>query len=266
MLIFGFPIAIMLYTLFRRSNTSFLLATYILAIGGTMIVATAVFSASVGSTGSDDLSYRLHMRYYNFIYPLLLVLIASVESPGFATKIAVTIALPIAGIAVYVGIFGIAPFTPNFIDSPFVRGTTRSATDTIAMALATCALIALWLRNSFLSRRLALFLVYPVAFMVAWQSINRDLVSRTYDGEYDRAGKILNLVSSENSRIYIYGDKYASLFRAAFYAQRRFIKVNPEIDKGADIVAFIDKKPTLDAKLIYSDEHIVIMRTTDNPK
>lgn len=261
-LIFGFPIAIALYSLFQRSNTSFLLAAYVLAIGVTMVVATAVFSASVGSTGPDDIPYRLHMRYYNFVYPLLLVLVATSDGIVVSKRGAAAIALPLAGVAIYLGISGIAPFTPNFIDSPFARGMTSKAVWTTAMAIGTVALIALWFRDRLLSRQMALFLVYPAVFIVAWQSINRDLSPRTVDGEYDRAGKIINLVSSEGSVIHISGDNYPALFRAAFYAQRRYININPKDHENADIIAYINLKPSDMSNVLYSDDNVIIMRRT----
>src|SRR5690606_16060925 len=130
------------------------------------------FSASVGSTGPDDIPYRLHMRYYNFVYPLLLVLVAASDGIVASKRGAAAIALALAGVAIYLGISGIAPFTPNFIDSPFARGMTSKAEWTAAMAIGTVALIALWFRDRLLPRQMALLLVYPAAFIVAWQSIN----------------------------------------------------------------------------------------------
>src|SRR5690606_27312688 len=82
-LLYGVPIAILLYTLAwqrdgqRGPKASGRIALFTALVLANLIVVTALFTASVAGSNSTESATRLHMRYYNFALPLLPILAVS---------------------------------------------------------------------------------------------------------------------------------------------------------------------------------------------
>lgn len=256
-LILGLPIAATIAGALDRRNPAFLLSIYALAIGATMVVATAAFTASVSSFGPHESPFRLHMRYYNFAYPLLFIALASADTTRMRSIPALLIGAPLIAAALYIGAEGLSPFTPIFVDSPFLRGLERESL-LLAMSAASAILILAWIRRIDSARYISLFVVYPIALVAVWSAIDTEISGRRTNDTYDRAGKIANLILEEDALLYIAADDEIGKFRSAFHANRT---VNFDIDtiEHSNSYMFIQKDTNQFGRIIYKDAEIVIM-------
>ncbi|KUM25859.1 hypothetical protein AU467_24460 [Mesorhizobium loti] len=133
--LFGTPLAAVLFSLRKvlsrdqAENASPNIAFYALTIFCTLIPVVALFSASVANAGPYETPFRLHMRYYNFAFPLLLIAVAA-QSWDRKKRMqlfpSIMAATPIAIAMIYAGLTKMQPYTPNLIDSPEMRGITSN--------------------------------------------------------------------------------------------------------------------------------------------
>ena len=83
------------------------------------------------------------MRYYNFTFPLLLVMAASQlsqQSTGSARRWRVLAAFPIASVIAYALYTHLAPFAPDFVDNPELYGFVSDPT--VFYVLSTMSLVS----------------------------------------------------------------------------------------------------------------------------
>jgi phosphoglycerol transferase len=107
------------------------ISIFAIAVLVNLILVTGLFTASVANTGPYETAMRLHMRYYDFAFPILLVIAASQLSSetnvGIRKWRALT-AFPIGTAILYAVYTHLSPYTPSFVDSPELRGFTFKPT------------------------------------------------------------------------------------------------------------------------------------------
>ena len=120
-LMFGLAVAVVVNaswkSVFSKADTQpdQKLSVYALAVFVNLILVVGLFTASVANVGPYESTARLHMRYYNFALPLLLVIAASqvsLPSIGAGTKWRALIALPIGGAIIYAVCMRLRPLRP----------------------------------------------------------------------------------------------------------------------------------------------------------
>ena len=105
----------------RKHNRIGRLPCYALAVLVNLMLVAGFFTASVANTGPCESIARLHMRYYNFALPLLLMIAASQLSSQSITGMRrwrALMAFPIGLAIIYAVCTRLAPYTPGFVDSP----------------------------------------------------------------------------------------------------------------------------------------------------
>ena len=229
-LMFGVPIAIAINTslnsIFSKTEiksdqkTSF----YSLAVIVSLILIAALYTATtVANSGAAlETITRIHMRYYNFAFPLLLVIAASqlsLESAPSMYRLRAIIAFPI-GIAILYAVYTrMAPYWPNLIDSPELRGFTRIKYAFYVLGGLSFFALALWVYSARFGARIFVYLFMPLALAYSTTNVNKDLRIRQKPDVYDKAGIFTKqyLSNEEISKLVVIGSNGIGVFRSLFY-------------------------------------------------
>lgn len=132
-----------------------------------MMLITAMFTASVVGHGPSETIGRLHMRYYDFLFPLLLLIGATQLSAPAAVddqRRRVVIAVALAALVLYARWRLVRDYTPIFIDTPELWSLTKP------WLLNLCTLLALatlgyWALARQRGARLYLYLAMPLVML-----------------------------------------------------------------------------------------------------
>jgi phosphoglycerol transferase len=180
-----------------------------------MIAATALFSAATENAA------RLHLRYYDFAFPLLVAIGAAATGVGAIPRRAWRSAIAIVpGVAVVsIGAAGLRGLHGNLVDCPEWAGLqSHPAWLMVVSALDFVALIA-WAIAPRTGARLYTFVVMPIAVIVSTVTINTALRHRLVPDAYDRAGQFAHLYLPDEARgeVVVVGSQLDELYRALFH-------------------------------------------------
>ena len=226
--IFGVPMASAIYASLNaltskqeikaEQNISF----YALVVLSSLIVVVALFTASTAMTEQNATDVRLHMRYYNFALPLLLLVAASrlsSESTAGTRKSRALIAFPIGAAILYAAYTHLAPYLPSLIDNPELRGFTFiPAVFYVLSGIALCTLI-LWVYADRAGAKSFVYLFMPLAVVVSTVAVNHELRHRLVADAFDKAGTFTKQYLSDGdiAKVVVVGSEEAGLFRSLFY-------------------------------------------------
>ena len=129
-LMFGLPIAFgicaSVISVVSKSEikTDQKISFFALAVLVNLILTAGLFTALVAGRPDESIT-RLVMRYYDFAFPLLLIIAASQlssDSTPCGRKWRALAAFPIGAAALYAVYTHLSPYTPDTVDSPELRG------------------------------------------------------------------------------------------------------------------------------------------------
>ena len=196
-LMFGMPIAFAIKASFEsafckeETRSGHRIAVYALLVLVSLILVVSLFTASIAGTGIDITTTHLHMRYYNFALPLLLVIVASqlsLEQTANMLKLRAIVAFPIGAAILYAVYTFLAPYAPNIIDCPELRGFTfRSIVFYVLSGISFFAL-SLWVYSAQAGAKVFLYLLMPLAVVFSTYDVNGELRHRLVPNVFDRAG------------------------------------------------------------------------------
>lgn len=227
-LLFSVPVGQLLLTsklFFRRdseSRTSINIALYTSLILFSLLIVVALFTASVSGSGPYESNARLHMRYYNFALPLLLLVAASQLSLNAITtsfKFRAIIGLPIGAAICYAAYTHLAPYTPSFVDNPELRGFTFNSSVFYVLSGVSVFSLALWVYAARSGAKVFLYLYMPLAVCFSTFYVNQELRQRLIPDVFDKAGIFTKqyLSNEDISKVVIVGSEPGGLFRSWFY-------------------------------------------------
>jgi phosphoglycerol transferase len=229
-LMFGVPIAIAISTslnsIFSKTEiksdqkTSF----YSLAVLASLILIAALYTATTVANAGISLESitRIHMRYYNFAFPLLLVIAASqlsLESTTNLYRWRAIVAVPI-GIAILYAVYTrMMPYWPNYIDSPELRGFTRIKYAFYILGALSFIALALWVYSARFGARIFVCLFMPLAVAYSTHNVNMDLRARLTPDVFDKAGIFTKqyLSNEDLSKLVVVSSDGSGVFRSLFY-------------------------------------------------
>lgn len=226
-LMFGMPIAagacVTLSSIVRRRDASTTqTALYSTLILGCLLIVVALFTATVPYADPNQAVNRLHMRYYNFALPLLLIVAAGFLRQGaheasLAWRLCT--AIPVGLFAVYGLAGGLVPYESSYVDNPELRGFVLNGRCFKWLAGLSIAALVAWVADARLGARLYVFIYAPAFALLASASVNADLGQRKTPDIYDRAGIVANnyLADEDISKLVVVGSDPAGLLRAAMY-------------------------------------------------
>lgn len=186
-----------------------------------LLPITALFTASVAGNGPSENVFRLHMRYYNFALPLLLLCAASQVDAGAVGTRRWRGALAGALIVVLAYACWALPahYTPSYIDSPELRGVTVVPALNYGLGALAAASLAAWALTPRLGLRLYLYLCLPLMTLSGALLINRDISQARNPDRFDLAGMAARaqLSRADAERLTIAGADHAGLYKAKFH-------------------------------------------------
>lgn len=203
------------------------LSLFVLFVLMPLLAVTAVFSASVAGTNPYDVIDRVHMRYYNFSIPMLIIMAGVLACNDDH--------MPMKGLfwnsVICLSIFLLGAFRVggwldglqiNWVDSPglmFMMSDTwvRITVLTLALSIVVFSLYRLqW------AARLYLLVFLPVVFLADTYAIQKTVEVRKKPDTYDAAGIALNalLAGRANEQVTLFGPDESLLYRVSFYLDR----------------------------------------------
>lgn len=226
--VYGLPIAIFLRLLMRKNSSvtpeqsriSPLLVLSGLVIAD-LIAVTALFTASIAA---DSSVYYLHIRYYFFALPLLLIVAAQELESGRTTGGSLARALcvtPVIAALIYVMAAGLKPFDAITSIAPEMYGLVAQPIILYGAGCISILALLAWIRSPRDGAKAYLFVFVPFAVLGSGFIVNQDLRIRMQPDLYDKAGVFARtyLDPGERSRTLIVGTdiQVAGLFRVLYY-------------------------------------------------
>lgn len=223
-LLLALPLAMVAASLLRPppregAGKGALLQLYALLMLGSAAGVTILFTASIANAGLNNEGLRLHLRYYDFIFPLLWLVVAAagpqhgVQRAPLRWAVALVVA---AGLAAALAKLG--QFSPSPVDGPDLYAITVHKHGVLLLAALDLLLLLLWARGRAVAAPLFLFALLPATVLAgAFSSMQtlkgarvQDLAERAAD--YARA----HIPPAEHDQITVAGTDTPRLMRTQF--------------------------------------------------
>ena len=241
LLLFGFPLLLMagaaasatLRNALGRRGRALLLYTVLML--GCALGMTAVYTASIADAGPHEI-LRLHLRYYDFTFPLLMIAGVALAGHGacLSLRLRAALAAPLALLLALAAVKLQPAFLTSAIDSAELFSlTAKGPLPLYLMTALTLALIALWVLQPRRAAAPYLLVLLPLAAL-AGEAVNATLLHRLQQpSDYDRAGRFVRsfLDAEARARLSIAGADLGGLARAQFHAdsaQATTIELQPD--------------------------------------
>lgn len=241
-LMFGMPVAAAVFNTCRsfiskeEIKSEQKLSLYALSILLSLIMVTCLYSASIIGSGPYESISRLHMRYYNFTFPLLVVLAASQFQWNSTTrelKWRLITALPIGLAIAYAVNCRMVPYTSSMIDNPELHGFMLKMTSFLILGGLSFIALAFWVYAPRTGAKIFVYGLMTFSIIVSNIYINYELRQRMIPDIYDKAGLLIKeyLPDEELSKVLIIGSDAGGLFRTLFYLDNALasLEVTPKV-------------------------------------
>lgn len=190
-----------------------------------LVLVSSLYSSLVTLSSSGEI-LRMHMRYYNFAFPLLLMMLPCIFSGPteniFAKKLnyfEVTLWVLLSVIVLW-GIWKMmAPYQPTAIDMPELRGVMQYKWFfyTVTGFGLLCLLIWPIYRN--ISVKLFFWVFVPLLLITGSIGVNLNIWQYSKPDVYDRAGIVAKklLSPTDINQLVVVGENSIELARVLFY-------------------------------------------------
>lgn len=236
LLMFALPLAIVPVTLSRALRgpehaALRAMAVYTVLSFGALLAVTTVFSAKVAGPGvAIESIARLHMRYYDFLVPLLFLLVAAHAAawrhePGRAARL--LCALPAGAAALWALLRCLPTFTPNHIDSPELFGMLLNPLHGKLLTALGLACLAVWVVRRRTGARLFIFAYLPLFAVLSGSAVNTEVRKQQHADLFIRAGMFARdyLHREETNRLTLVGKSAGELFKTRFMIDNPAVKL-----------------------------------------
>lgn len=231
----------------ERARSAVLFAVVMLA---SLVAITVYFTASMGA---NEAVGRLHLRYYNFCLPLLLLAPLAWrgigDSPAALRRTLWAAALTLAALAAFSGVYGLHLYLPAPADSPELIWALKRAWLSGAVGLLGAAACLGWVLAKDLSRvRLAALAYFALVAALGAGAIAVSVRNARFVTPYVQAGQWLHQQGpAQVARSQVLASDSVGLFKARFYADSAALATR-EVAPGGDAEAAIDW--TLDSAVL----------------
>ena len=208
----------------RNPEQSFLanLTLYTSLIFVFLLLVVSLFTASVVDRSPDESNARLHMRYYNFAFPLLLLIAAAHLSPNLpftSLRSRAIVGVPLGAAICYAGFTQLAPYIPSFVDNPEIRGFTFNPVAFYSLCGISLLSLVLWVYSARFGAVVFMYVFMPLAVGVSTFYVNQELRRHHAADVFDKAGLFTRqfLLPEDVSKVIVVGSEPAGLFRTLFH-------------------------------------------------
>ncbi len=220
LVLFSLPLAILVTGRWLRADDRQRanLSVYTIWVLLPLIALAALYTAKAGLGGGYETFDRIHMRYYNFAFPLL-ILIAAVEMTDKSSATSSVRARAVIAVLLGIGVLYVAPgylgeYRPNLIDSPELNGLMRRSALHLLYGFVLTVSVCIWVVNVRYGAGVFLFLFMPSMLMTATYATHEDGRSRLEGDAYDSSGRTAAKLLGRAEAVVFVGTDRASLYRA----------------------------------------------------
>jgi phosphoglycerol transferase len=189
-------------------------------MAGAAFGMTVLYTASIANLGPNE-GLRLHLRYYDFTFPLFYIAVAAQLGRRNAAALGLRTALAVVlGAASAYALFKLPlAYSLNYIDSPDLLPVVQHNAGTALLLVCELGLLALWVRRQDQAAAAFIFAFLPLSMLGA-EIVIRHVLHETgrvnsFDLAGDYARRHLNL--AERQSLCIAGSELALLMRAKFH-------------------------------------------------
>ena len=240
-LMFTFPFVLLCYALLRaRAEQQPRAISELQLYAVLMLAAPMAMAVAYTATIYSIEGFRVHMRYYDFAFPLLFIVgaAAATGTPGKpgtpgtprsrpSRMLAGALAAAGAAALLYAAAKLQADFKVSYVDAAELATLLLSNRWLHALLALELFILAAWVVNVRLAAGLFVFVMLP------FFALQTELSARSYFAQgakptiYDDAGRFVRsyLSQAERAQLTIAGDGYTNLFRAKFHADVHSIKL-----------------------------------------
>lgn len=234
-----------------RERALQMFAVLMLCAAGAM---TVMFTASIASAGPLE-GIRLHQRYYDFVFPLLLVVaaapLASRTAPSFKRRALAALALALLFVFAERVVQG--AYSVGFTDTPELSVVLESPQLLTIWKVMALLVLAVWSLNLRAGILLFVFVALPVTTYHTDARVREMHERSRAAGSYDKAGIAAGkyLARSQTGKLTVAGADGPGLLRALFYIDNPDTAIH-HLKPGAPI-AREDMAPGQDWLLVVGD-------------
>ncbi len=198
---------------------------YVIALMFGLMAVTAFFFAKVDGTAAYESADRLSLRYYDYLFPMLLMAgLAGVkwrgQAPGRLAKLLCVAVAVLVGIAI---LGWMQHYTPGIADCPELTAITNNPLVFTLVGLMVMACLLLAATGRARGAALYAWAVLPLTVAVSGHYIDKELAQRVHADAYDRAGQFVHrFLGPDTARLMIAGSDLASIFRAQFWVSTQY--------------------------------------------
>lgn len=200
----------------------------VLTLGATLGM-TVAYTASIADAGPLEGS-RLHLRYYDFVFPLLAMAGASPLLANTAGRWRRLLLALLAGALLAYAAHHLRPdFALSFVDGPELANLATDEKTLRRLCLLQGLVIALWCWRPAWGRQLFVWLLLPLLALHSEQMTGASRSGATVAEPADRAGLAMRhaLTAAQRDRLLMVGDEGASLPRALFHVDSDRTQIMP---------------------------------------
>lgn len=210
-----------------------------LMLGSTAGLAV-MYTASIAGVGPLEV-VRLHLRYYSFVFPLLLLIAAAplaAATPPRPPRLA-WLAAVLVGSAVLASLVLLPRYSPTEIDGPEIAALDLAAWPGPVLAALGLAVLVLWALGRRLASPLFLFVLVPFTLVMGALDNDRYLGQVRSNWPPDSAGKLARdyVPKEEHGRITVAGSAMMDIMRAQFHIDNKDSGML-ELPEGAPIESY----------------------------
>lgn len=226
-LAFGVPLAMLAQGVLRpnkreQAGPADLVGIYTLLMLGAAAGMTILYTATLAYPGTNE-GLRMHVRYYDFVFPLLWVVAAAAmgrrEVPA---ALRWTIALLLSAVLA-VAIVKLPTYAFNAVDGPEAYALRLDKSSSLGILALQVAALLLWAAGRPLAQRLFLFVVTPLYIASGIVDNNYTLNLYVEDQASDMAGKAAHRLvpPAERDKITVAGTELGQVMRAQFHIDNK---------------------------------------------
>lgn len=209
-----------------------------------LLIIAAYFTVQIAGAGPYETADRIHMRYYNFLFPLVFIIVASLlnkdrKLDGNTNSLLFTIFVcAVLGLSLlYVAVTRNS--IPRYLaDSPELFGFIKSKKIIIVLISINLTFLLWWVMNKARGARLYAFIYIPLMLMLSSMMVNSELRKNILPSIHDEAGLAAKIIiNNEVSRLVVVSSDHAGLYRALFHvdsrnAQMTYVPINQTIERS----------------------------------
>ena len=228
-IIFGLPLALLLNiplnTIWVRSTKQCnlnVLKLYLASLLFSLMLITALFFASVQGTGPYESISRLSLRYYDFLFPLMLITAATgikskVQQESRSIKMTILF-LMVSILAIYALATQLKGYTPGLADCPELRAFTYNIHVFLLLGGMGVLCLILGMFRIHWGATLYMLVFMPLTTIASTYFINKEMRLRLIPDVYDQAGQFTQrYLGANTAKLAIIGADLSSIFRTHFY-------------------------------------------------